>query len=195
MSREQGNSNGPRPLTDFEIGKWALNDYFAYYRSGNDEGRSLNDGHAPWQVARYFPDYHLAPDPRQKTARPQNWNDIYKQQTPSSLPIYTDTKHYAPAPRPAASLSLNQLLYPLGGETERLTQIRARFINSFGIPINFKRVLGKGGMGLAVLCTSSSPARGAPREFCLKADLSNSKSMKMDGFPIKVRSLFLHQLR
>lgn len=167
--------DGPRPLTDFEVEKWALNDYFAYYRSGNDEGRSMNDGHAPWQVARYYSDYHLAPDPRQKASRPKKWNDIYKQQTPSSLTIHTDTRHYPAAPQSIPFLSPNQLPDPLRGEAERVTQIQVHSISNFGIPISIKRVLGKGGMGLAMLCTSSCPARGAPREFCLKADLSNSE--------------------
>lgn len=175
MASSQGKSKILWPLTDFEVKKWALNDYFGYYRSGNDEGRSMNDGHAPWQTAKYFPGYHVAPDPRQLPARPKEWNDIYKQQTSSNLNIHTDTSRYPAAPQPTIMLSPDEVPDPMRGETARVTQIQSSSIRNFDIPVNIKRVLGKGGMGLALLCTSSSPAQGGPREFCLKADLSDSE--------------------
>lgn len=164
-----------RPSTEFEVKKWALNDYFGYYRSGNDEGRCLNDGHAPWQTARYFPGYHVAPDPRQLPARPKEWNDIYKQQTSSSLETHTDTSRYPAAQQPTTLLSPDEEPDPMRGEMARVTQLQSDSIQNSDIPIEIKRVLGKGGMGLALLCTSSSPARGGPREFCLKVDLSDSE--------------------
>lgn len=175
MENSPGNPSTLRPLTDFEVKKWALNDYFGYYRSGNDEGRLMNDGHAPWQTAQYFPGYHVAPDPRQLQARPKEWNEIYKQQTSSSLEIHTDTSRYPAAPQPTILLSPDEVPDPMRGEAARVAQLQSSSINNFSIPINIKRVLGKGGMGLALLCASSSPAPGGPREFCLKADLSDSK--------------------
>lgn len=81
----------------------------------------MNDGHAPWHTAQYFPGHHVAPDPRQLPARPKEWNEIYEQQTSSSLKVHTDTSRYPAARQPTKLLSPDEVSDPRRGKSARVT--------------------------------------------------------------------------
>lgn len=165
------------PLTSLQKFQWQTNDYFAYYRRGLDAGRRLRDAQGQWQLANSQPNLHLAPDPRLVTPAPSNWEDIYQLQTVSGGPWANRTlaQPYSAAITLAATSSTGP--DPMKGQAVEVADVQSQ-VNKTGVPFTIKRVLGKGGMGLAMLCESNSPslAPRARRQFCLKYDMTPASS-------------------
>lgn len=176
MANAQRNRDVSRPLA--HSWKWQYNEYFAYHRAGWDGFRGFRDRSAKWNtVWRGYPTYNLAPNPATMPTKPANWEDIYKQQTSSIGPYAprSEARRYNLPDDQEVLSGTGRPPNSMRGQRQRVENLQQRSIISFGIPITIKKVLGMGGGGLVMLCTSTSPAQGGPREFCLKADLSDGE--------------------